>query len=109
MTSEERMDKPENEKTEEEIVESVADALNARGFSASSQDTGGGTLCVTLARKDGGEIIWGTADLNWGASVEDADGNIISSIETQCPSDSKDIHAIVEAIKTPSVGAGALI
>ncbi len=48
-----------SEKTEEEIAESVADALTAIGFSASSQDTGGGICCVVLERKDGGEIIWG--------------------------------------------------
>lgn len=97
----------ESEKTEEEIVELVADALTALGISASSQDTGGGICCVILQRKGGGEIVWGTADFNWGASVADADGKIESSIETNCPSDSQDIAAIVEAIRGPSVLAGA--
>jgi len=97
----------ENEKTEEEIVELVADALTAIGFSASSQDTGGGILCVVLERKNGGEIIWGTADFNWGASIFDANGDVEASIETKCPSDSQDIAAIVEAIRAPSAAAGA--
>jgi hypothetical protein len=97
----------ENEKTEEEIVELVADALTASGFSAGSQDTGGGICCVVLERKDGGEIIWGTADFNWGASIVDADGNVESAIETTCPSDTQDIAAIVEAIRSPSIAAGA--
>ncbi|HWA95080.1 MAG TPA: hypothetical protein VG844_10815 [Terracidiphilus sp.] len=48
---------PEAERTEEEIADLVADALTALGFSASSQDTGGGICCVVLERKDGGEII----------------------------------------------------
>lgn len=96
-----------HEKTEEEIVESVADALTALGFSAGSQDTGGGICCVVLERKGGGEIIWGTADFNWGASVVNSDGEIESSLETKCPSDSQDIAAIVEAIRGASVAAGA--
>ena len=97
----------ENEKTEEEIVEMVADPLTAIGISASSQETGGGICCVVLQRKGGGEIVWGTADFNWGASVVDADGRIESSLETKCPSDSQDISAIVEAIRGASVAAGA--
>ncbi|MGO9323525.1 MAG: hypothetical protein ACLP07_03105 [Terracidiphilus sp.] len=97
----------ENQKTEEEIVELVADALTAIGFSASSQNTGGGICCVVLERKDGGEIIWGTADFNWGASVVDSDGEIESSIDTSCPSGSQDIAAIVEAIRGASATAGA--
>lgn len=97
-----------SEKTEEEIVESLADALNAIGFSASSQDTGGGICCVILERRGGGEIVWGTADFNWGASVVDSNGQIESSLETKCPSDSQDISAIVEAIRGPSVSAGAV-
>lgn len=99
----------ENEKTEDEIVELVADALTAIGISASSQDTGGGICCVILQRNGGGEIVWGTADFNWGASVTDADGKIESSIETNCLSDSQDIAAIVEAIRGPSIAAGAVI
>lgn len=97
----------ENEKTEEEIIELVADGLTALGFAASSRDTGGGICCVVLERKDGGDIIWGTADFNWGASVVDSDGEIESSLETKCPSDSQDIAAIVEAIRGASVAAGA--
>jgi hypothetical protein len=69
--------------------------------------TGGGICCVVIERKGGGEIFWGTADINWGASIIDADGEVISSIETRCPSASQDIAAIVEAIKGPSIEAGA--
>lgn len=96
-----------NQKTGEEIATAVADALSEMGFSASSQDTGGGICCVVLQRKCGGEILWGTADFNWGASVEDANGKITSSIATNCPSDSQDVAAIVRAIKRPSIEAGA--
>jgi hypothetical protein len=48
----------QNKKTDDEIVELVADALSTLGFSATSQDTGGGICCVILQRKGGGEIIW---------------------------------------------------
>jgi hypothetical protein len=97
----------ENKKTDDEIVELVADTLSKLGFSAASQDTGGGICCVILQRKGGGEIIWGTADITWGASITDRDGETISSIATNCPSDSQDVAAIVEAIKNPSIDAGA--
>jgi hypothetical protein len=46
--------------------------------------------------------------VNWGASISDEDGEYISSIETNCPSDSQDIAAIVEAIKGASLSAGAV-
>jgi hypothetical protein len=95
-----------NEKSEEQIADSVADVLSTMGFSASSQDTGGGIVCIILQRKDGGELVWGTADVNWAASVVDTNGNITSSIETQCPSETQDVAAIVEAIKSASIGAG---
>ncbi len=101
------MGQAESQKTEEEIVELVAHALTDLGLSASSQDTGGGICCVILEREGGGEIIWGTADLNWGASITDKNGGTISSIATNCPSDSQEISAIVEAIKRTSIEAGA--
>jgi hypothetical protein len=82
-------------------------ALTAIGFTASSQDTGGGVCCVVMERADGGEITWGTADFNWGASVANSDGRIESSLETKCPSDSQDIAVIVEAIRGPSISARA--
>lgn len=89
------------------MVEAVADALQRKGLAASSQDTGGGICCVILERKGGGEIVWGTADFNWGASVVGEDGSIESSIQTACPSDSQDVEAIVKAIWDPSIEAGA--
>jgi hypothetical protein len=92
---------------DDEIVEAVAAALRGLGLVASSQDTGGGICCVILERKGGGEIVWGTADFHWGASVFDENGEIISSIETTCPSDSQNIAAIAEAIKGSSIPAGA--
>ncbi len=95
--------------SEDEIVHAVADALCGLGFAASSQDTGGGINCVVLEHKDGGEIVWGTADVNWGAAISDADGEYISSIKTTCPGDTQDIAAIVEAIKGPSLSNGAVI
>jgi hypothetical protein len=78
------------------------------GLSAASEDTGGGTCCVVVRRNGGGQIVWGTADFTWGASVEDADGEIESSLETNCPSDTLEITKIAEALKVPSINAGAL-
>jgi hypothetical protein len=45
-------------------VDAVAEALCGLGFAASSQDTGGGINGVVLEHRDGGEIVWGTADVN---------------------------------------------
>jgi hypothetical protein len=95
--------------SEAEIVDAVADALLRLGFAASSQDTGGGINCVILEHKDGGEIVWGTADVNWGAVITDANGDFVSSIETVCPSDSQDIAAIVDAIRGPSLSNDAAV
>jgi hypothetical protein len=92
---------------EEEIVERVAEALQARGLEAGSQDTGGSIYCVVIPRQDGGEIIWGTADINWGATVSDDSGDIVSSISTSCPSESQDIETIAEVIQSYSIKAGA--
>jgi hypothetical protein len=101
-------DNVDQELSEDEIVDAVAEALQEQGLSAVSQDTGGGINCVVLERRDGGEIVWGTADVNWGASISGEDGEYISSIETNCPSGSQDISAIVEAIKGASLSAGAV-
>lgn len=95
--------------SEEEIVDRIADALSKIGFAAGSQETGGGVTCVVLEHKDGGEIVWGTADENWAAAISTEGGNYISNIETTCPSDSQDIAAIVEAIKGPSILSGAVV
>lgn len=51
---------------EEEMVERIAEALQSRGLDAGAQDTGGGMYCVVVPRSGGGEIIWSTADVNWG-------------------------------------------
>ena len=93
---------------EEHLMEALADALSAEGFSASSQDTGGGMVCVILERIGGGEIAWGLADVNWGASVTGEDGEVISGIETDCPGDTDDLAKIVAAIKKPSIDNGAV-
>ena len=95
--------------TEDEIVDAVAQALTGLGLVASSQETGGGINCVVLVRNDGGEIVWGTADVTWGAAISDADGEYLSAIETTCPSDSQDISAIAEALFAPSVKNGAVV
>jgi hypothetical protein len=42
---------------EEQIVERVAEALQARSLDAGAQDTGGSIHCVVLPRQGGGEII----------------------------------------------------
>jgi hypothetical protein len=95
--------------TEDEVVDAVAEALTGLGLVASSQDTGGGINCVVLQHKDGGEIVWGTADVNWGASISDANGEYVSAIETTCPSDTQDVAAIAEALLGPSVKNGAVL
>lgn len=97
------------ELSEDEIVEAVAEALSALGLVAASQDTGGGISCVVLEHKDGGEIIWGTADVTWGAAVTDADGEQVSSIKTEWPSDSQDVTGTAQALKAASIKNGAVI
>jgi hypothetical protein len=94
--------------TEDEVVDAVADALTGLGLVASSQDTGGGINCVVLEHKDGGEIVWGTADVNWGAAISNADGEFTSAIETTCPSDSQDVSMIAEALFESSIKNGAV-
>lgn len=96
------------ERSEEEIMELVAAGLTNEGFRAGADDTGGGIVCVVLQREDGGEIVWGTADITWGASIINADGDVESSIATRCSSSTQDIAAIVEALKDPSIKAGAI-
>ena len=91
-----------HELTEEEITEKVAEALVELGVKACAQDTGGGINCVVVERVDGGEIYWGTADVNWGAMITDADGQPISSIKTDCSSGSQDPMAIADALFGPS-------
>jgi hypothetical protein len=98
----------ELEKSEEEIMELVAAALSEEGFQAGADDTGGGIICVILQRRNGGEIVWGTADVTWGASVINAEGDVESSIETQCLSGTQDIAVVIEALKRPSINAGAV-
>ena len=95
-------------KTEEQITELVANALNSRGVSAAPQNTGGEISCVVVPVESGGEIVWGTADVNWGAVVIDSQGQITSSLQTRCPSDVQNIDEIVAAITGPSIRAGAM-
>lgn len=101
------MEMAENQKTEEEIADLLADALTGRGLSASSQDTSGSIWCVILQRKGGGEIIWGTADFNWGACITNQNGEPISSIATNSSSECQDVSVIVDAIAGASIEAGA--
>lgn len=103
------MSQADHKLTEEEIVNAVASALSDLGLVAASQDTGGGISCVILKHKDGGEIAWGTADVNWGASITDADGEYVSAIESSVPSDSQEIGPIAEALRDLSVKHGAVL
>jgi hypothetical protein len=103
------MSEPLQELTEDEIIEAVAAALSQRGLVAGSQNTGGGINCIVLEHKDGGEIIWGTADVTWGAVITNADGEQFSSIETTCPSGSQDVAAIAKALLGPSLRNGAVL
>ena len=101
------MDQRDEELTEEELTEAVASALREMGLSAVSQDTGGGICCVVLSRENGGEIIWGTADSTWGASITDANDQVVSAISTTCPSGTQDVSQIAKAMRQPSIDAGA--
>jgi hypothetical protein len=102
------MEQLDHYQQEELRAKAVANALREAGLSASLQDTGGGTLCVIVDRPDEGQIVWGTADVNWGAAIHDADGEYISGIETDCPSDTEDVAAIARALKNASIANGAL-
>ena len=97
------------ERSEDEIVEALAEALSDLGLSASSQETGGGISCVIVERKDGGEIIWGTADVTWSAVITDEEREQVSSITTTWPSDSQDIAATAQALLEPSIRNGAAV
>jgi hypothetical protein len=98
-----------DEYEQEEIrIEALANALREGRLSASAEDTGGGTLCVIVDRADGGQIIWGTADVNWGAAIQDADGEIVSGIQTDSPSDTEDVSAIARVLKEHSLANGAV-
>lgn len=97
----------QNEFDSEEQMEAVAEGLNRSGVRAFADDTGGGIICVVVPRANGGEISWGTADVNWGASVTTADGTFERGLETKCASDTQDVDAIVAALRGPSIDAGA--
>jgi predicted amidohydrolase len=103
------MDDETFDMSEEERAEKVAEALTARGLSAFAQDTGGGIVCIIVERKEGGEIAWGTADVTWSAVITDEDGEQISCLETQWPSDAEDIEATAHALFEPSVRNGATL
>jgi hypothetical protein len=63
---------------------------------------------VIVDHEDEGQIVWGTADVNWGAAIHDADGEYISGIETDCPSDTEDVAAIARVLKAASLANGAV-
>jgi hypothetical protein len=90
---------------QEEIrIKALANALHEGRLSVSAEDTRGGTLCVIVDRADRGQIIWGTADVNWGAAIQDADGEIVSGIQTDCPSDTEDVSAIARVLEETFTG-----
>jgi hypothetical protein len=74
--------------TEEERTEKIAEALTALGLDASTEDTGGGIVCIVIPRTNGGAISRGIADLTWGAAITDENGEWVSHISTECPSNS---------------------
>ena len=102
------MTAPEQEWTEEERAERIADALTSLGLDASSEDTGGGIVCVVISLANGGTISWGTADVTWGAVVTNEEGKQVSSIRTEWPSDSEDIDATSKALLDASLSTGAV-
>ena len=86
----------------------IAAALVGLGLDASTEDTGGGIVCVVIPHGDGGAISWGTADVTWGAVVTDDTGAQISSISTEWPSDSQDVDTIAKALLDASLENGAV-
>lgn len=92
---------------DEQRAELVAAELTKLGLSAYAQDTGGGIICVAVERAGGGEILWGTADVTWGAIVTDEDGEQIGSVGSECRSDSSDATAIAKELLQASVVHGA--
>jgi hypothetical protein len=99
---------PAQEWTEEERAEKIAEALTGLGLDASTEDTGGGIICVVIPRTDGGAIFWGTADVTWGAAIMDEDGEQTASVSTEWPSDSEDIDATAKARLEASRRNGAV-
>lgn len=102
------MTTPAQEWTEEERAEKIAEALTGLGLDSSTEDTGGGIICVVIPRTDGGAIFWGTADYTWGAAILDEDGEQIASVSTDWPSDSQDIVATANALLEASLRNGAV-
>ena len=98
---------PMQELDEEAQAEQIAEELTKLGLAAYAQDTGGGTICVAVEHKDGGEILWGTADVTWGAVITDEDGEQVSAISTQWPSDSQDISGTAQTLAEASSRGGA--
>jgi hypothetical protein len=98
----------EQEWTDEERTEKIAEALTGLGIDASAEDTGGGIVCIVIPRTDGGAISWGTADVTWGAVITDEEGAQVSSISTEWPSDSEDIDATAKALLDVSRRNGAV-
>jgi hypothetical protein len=94
--------------TEEERAEKIAEALTALGLDASAQDTGGGIVCIVIPRANGGEVSWGTANITWGAVITNEKGQQISSIATDCPSDSEDVTATAKALLEASLRNGTV-
>lgn len=93
---------------EEALMEAVADGVRNLGFAAAAQNTGGDTLCVVIEQPTG-EVTWGTADITWGAVVTDDEGDYVSAIQSTCPSDTKEIAVIVNALREASLANGAVL
>lgn len=67
-----------------------------------------GITCVIVNLPNDNRIIWGTADVTWGAAIHNADDEFVAGIETDCPSDTEDIATIVLVLKEASLANGAL-
>lgn len=94
--------------TEEERAEKIAEALTGLGLNASTEDSGGGIICIVIPRTDRGAIFWGTADFTWGAAIMDEDGGQTASVSTEWPSDSENIDATAKALLEASLRNGAV-
>lgn len=94
--------------TDEERAERISEALVALGLDASTEETGGGIVCIVIPHTDGGVISWGTADVTWGAVISDQAGEQISYISTAWPSESEDVDGTAKALSEASFKNGAV-
>jgi hypothetical protein len=85
---------------QEADFEEVAGYLNDMGLKADVRATGGGIDCIFVQVGNGEELCFGTAAENWGASVDDAEGEYTGKdVWTMTSSNETDARFVADAIK----------